>query len=145
MKSQTSYHSSQTLRRALKGNALFSLLSGIVILIFTKQLANVMSMSGTMSLYIVGSALILFGISLFADARRETINKKSATSTIVMDMVWVAGSCAALIVPLGLSGSAKGLITVTALIVGFFAIWQWKGLQIIRRNEGLSLTGQTKR
>jgi hypothetical protein len=126
---ETSQESS-LLRNALRGNALFSGLSGIVSLVAAQSLATFTGIQESLVFVILGVVLILFAVDLIWIASRESINRRFAVAVIFMDVAWVAGSAIILLfdlLPLTVAG--RWTIALLAEVVAVFAILQTIGLR----------------
>ena len=121
---------SNLLRNALRGNALFSGLSGTVSLFAAQSLATFTGIQEPLIFVILGIVLILFAVDLVWIASRETIDRRIAWAVILLDVAWVAGSALILLfdlVPLTVAG--RWTIALLAEAVAIFAILQYIGLR----------------
>jgi len=121
---------SNLLRNALRGNALFSGLSGAVALLAAQSLAAFTGIQMPVVFIILGVVLILYAIDLFWIASQETIDHRFAWATILLDVVWVLGSVAILLFespPLTVAG--RWTVALLAEAVAIFAILQYIGLR----------------
>lgn len=117
----------QNLRRALRGNALFSTGCALVALFFANRLAPALGLSYAQDLRVLGISLLLFAVGLEFLARRKASPLPSLPvwSIVIADLIWVLGSAGSL-----MSGTAPftplGQIVVGAVaaIVGLFAMLQ---------------------
>jgi hypothetical protein len=122
------------LKRALTGNALFSVISGVAILSANRWLVTFLGLSDKVSLSILGVSLIVYALVLFFNARRPQIKITDAWIAVVMDAVWVVGSYLLIfLVPFSLGG--KWVVALVAELVLAFAILQWLGIRRIRKSE----------
>lgn len=120
------------LRRSLKGNALFSFASGLVILLGHKGIASFLQLPHSGILLLVGIGLIGFAIGLHRNAVRKNISALEARIAVILDLAWVAGS--ALILSLGvLSTGGNWILVLIADIVFLFAVLQHLGLRRMRQ------------
>src|SRR5262245_66528285 len=81
------------LKKALAGNAAFSVLSGVTILLADRWLVDFLGLPETASLAVLGISLIVYAGLLWLCARRPKIRITDAWIVGVMDVVWVTGSC----------------------------------------------------
>ena len=79
------------LRRALIANAIFSTISGVLILVFDQRIATLIGVAG-LGLWPIGAMLLGFGAYLAWFAKRRTMNTASVVSVIVSDFAWVIGT-----------------------------------------------------
>ena len=115
------------LRNVLRGNGLFSGLSGLALALFSQEIGQWMGVVWVDVLLYIGLGLIIFSISLFLTASAKTISKRKVQSIIIQDGVWVVGSAIILIFQLfDLSNIGYWLVADVAIIVGAFATLQWR-------------------
>jgi hypothetical protein len=122
------------LRKALLGNALFSTLSGLIILFGQKWVLQILGLSNSVSLVILGVGLIVFAATLVVNARRRRVKTSDAWIAVLMDVAWVLASYV-LIFVLPFSKEGKWVIAVVAELVLLFAILQFMGIWRIRDSE----------
>jgi hypothetical protein len=122
------------LRRALQGNALFSVISGAIILAANRMLVAFLGLPRDASLMALGIGLLGYAGWLYWNARREKIKITDAWIAVVLDLVWVMGSYA-LLFAVRFSGGGKWLVALVAELVLFFGIMQWMGLRRLRRDQ----------
>jgi len=121
------------LRRALLGNALFSTLSAITILLAPRWVLRLLGLSQSLSLRVLGFSLIAFAVALVINARRPQVKTSDAWAAVIMDVVWVLGSGALLfLVPFSTSG--KWVVVLVADMVLIFAILQFAGIRKIQKS-----------
>ena len=121
------------LRRALLGNALFSTLSAITILLAPRWVLRLLGLSQSLSLSVLGFSLIAFAVALVINARRPQVKTSDAWAAVIMDVVWVLGSGALLfLVPFSTSG--KWVVVLVADMVLIFAILQFAGIRKIQKS-----------
>lgn len=118
----------KTTRLVLKINAAFSSLVGIDLILFNSTWMEWMGISNDIVLPIIGFGLIPFGIYVFWVAFKKPFSLKELRAIIVMDISWVLG-CILLTATniFGLSMLGNGLVLISALIVGTFAFFQYRG------------------
>jgi hypothetical protein len=122
------------LRKALTGNAVFSVISGVAILFANRWLVKFLGLPDSVSLTILGVSLIVYAAILWFNARRPTIKITDAWIAVIMDTVWVVGSYV-LIFVLPFSVGGKWVVALVAELVLAFAIVQWLGIQKIRKGK----------
>lgn len=121
------------LRRALLGNALFSTLSAMTILLAPRWVLRLLGLSQSLSLSVLGFSLIAFAVALVINARRPQVKTSDAWAAVIMDVVWVLGSGALLfLVPFSTSG--KWVVVLVADLVLIFAILQFAGIRKIQKS-----------
>jgi hypothetical protein len=126
---------SQTLlRKALVGNALFSIFSALTILAFNHWLVRFLGLPEQVSLIVLAIGLIGYAVMLLLNARRPSIKVSDAWVAVVMDAVWVLGSYA-LLFTVPFSAGGKWLVVLLAEVVLTFAVLQIFGIRRIRKGE----------
>ena len=121
------------LKKALTGNALFSVISGVAILIANRWLVKFLGLPDKVSLVLLGISLIIYSVLLWLNARKAKIIITGAWVAIVMDVVWVVGSYA-LIVVVPFSVGGKWVVAVVAELVLAFAVLQWMGVRRVLKS-----------
>jgi len=127
---KTTNDQTSLLRQALRGNGLFSALSGLVFLFGARPLAAFMGLPWPAALMGVGLVTILYAGLLFWMTAQPSINRSFARATVVLDGIWVIASIAILLSgwpPLTIAG--KWAIALLAEVVAVFAILQAAGLR----------------
>jgi hypothetical protein len=120
------------LKKALTGNAVFSVVSGLAILLTNRWLVKFLGLPDQVSLAVLGVSLIVYAAILWLNARRPKIKITDAWIAVIMDAVWVIGSYVLiLVVPFSVGG--KWVVALVAEIVLAFAIVQWLGIRKIRK------------
>ena len=120
------------LKKALTGNAVFSVVSGLAILFANRWLVKFLGLPDEVSLAILGVSLIVYAAILWLNARRPKIKIADAWIAVIMDAVWVIGSYVLIfVVPFSVSG--KWVVALLAELVMAFAILQWLGIRKIRK------------
>ena len=115
------------LQKSLRLNALFSGLSGILLVVKNKQIAHLFDSANTAVFWITGTALILFSFLISYEIKRQ--NPLGVLAIIIQDFLWILASCILLIFqPFEISRTGNSMIAVVALIVLFMAVNQAKAL-----------------
>ena len=122
------------LRRALQGNALFSVTSGALILAMNRTLVEFLGLGSSTSLNPLGIGLLGYAGWLLWNARREKIKIVDAWIAVILDIVWVVGSYAVLFA-VRFSSSGKWAVALVAELVLLFAVMQWLGLRRVGRSR----------
>lgn len=114
-------------QKSLQINALFSGLSGIILVVLNKYVANLFDTSNTPVFWIIGAALIFFSLTIIYEIKRQ--KPFGVLSIIIQDFLWVLGSIILLIFqPFEISKTGNSIIAVVALAVLFMGINQTKAL-----------------
>ncbi len=122
------------LKKALTGNAVFSVVSGVAILFANRWLAKFLGLPDKANLAILGLSLIVYAAILWFNARRPKIKISDAWIAVIMDAVWVVGSYTLiLMVPFSVSG--KWVVALVAEVVLAFAVLQWLGIRRARKSD----------
>jgi hypothetical protein len=122
------------LKKSLTGNAVFSVVSGVVILFANHWLVKFLGLPDNVSLALLGLSLVVYAVLLWLNARKAKIKMTGAWVAIVMDVVWVIGSYA-LIVVVPFSVGGKWVMALVAELVLAFAVLQWMGVRRILKNR----------
>lgn len=102
-------------------NSIFSISSGLVALIFAKQLSPLFALHSPTLFYILGPGLILFGLSAWRESGKK--GKLSSIKIItISDFLWVLGTIALILVGLPTNGAL--LLAGVAIVVLWFAVHQ---------------------
>jgi hypothetical protein len=121
------------LKKALTGNALFSVISGAAILLANRWLVKFLGLPDQVSLALLGISLLVYAILLWLNARKAKIKITGAWVAIVMDVVWVVASYA-LIVVVPFSVGGKWVVALVAELVLAFAVLQWMGVRRVLKS-----------
>lgn len=114
-------------RAAVRTNAAFCGLSGLVIVGLAGRLPDVVG-AGTPGFYLgLGASLVLYAVHLVLTARRPSVRRVERLLIVGGDAAWVAGSVA-VVVAGTLSPLGAGIVLGVAAVVASFALWQWKTL-----------------
>jgi len=118
------------LRRALSANAVFSLLTGSVMVISSSTVASLLGHGVEPLIFVViGAGLLPFGAFVAWLASRSTPEPLLALAVSIGDLIWVAGSVVLLAVASEFLKPAGLVATVVvAMFVLGFAIGQLKGI-----------------
>jgi hypothetical protein len=122
------------LKKALTGNAVFSVISGIAILFANRWFVKFLGLPDKVSLALLGTSLVVYAVLLWLNARKAKIKITGAWVAIVMDIVWVIGSYA-LIVVVPFSVRGKWVVALVAELVLAFAVLQWMGVRRILKSR----------
>lgn len=126
------------LKIILLSNALFSLLSGLLLIIGRNIIANWFGLHHSKVLWILGILLVIFSLSLFTQLKY--LKPDVIFYIIVLDMLWVVASVVLIIIkPFHISTLGYQIIAGVAMIVLFFGISQAYGLSHIdnMNNQGI--------
>jgi hypothetical protein len=122
------------LRKALMGNALFSTLSGLTILLAQGWVLRILGLPSNVNLLILGVGLIVFAVTLVINARKPQVKKSDAWVAVFMDLAWVLVSCVLMfIIPFSVEG--RWVVGGVAELVLVFAVLQFVGIRRIPKSE----------
>jgi hypothetical protein len=125
------------LRRTLWGNAVFSVISGAILVAFATPFAALathvpLSVAGLdlATLFeLLGRGVVVFGAACAWAASRPSLPQGWARVILVADIAWVAGSALVLALPASWTTAGMAGIVVVALIVADLAILEYLGLR----------------
>jgi len=118
----------RSLRNALRANAIFSGISGLLITFMHSQVLILLGISDV-NIMVIGIGLVLFSAYLFWMSSRQQLDKSMVTGVIGGDWLWVLASAVLLIFKASMfSTLGVFLVADVALLVMVFAIWQQRGL-----------------
>jgi hypothetical protein len=119
------------LRYALRGDALFSIVTGAISLAAAQPLANLLGIQPALILSVLGAVLVLYGGFLLYTSAQAQINRRVVIAAIILDVLWVVDS-AILLVAGWLPLTNTGMWTIGLLAGGvvifaelkFFGLWR---------------------
>jgi hypothetical protein len=124
----------QLLRMALLANALFSTISGLVLVSAQRWVVRLLGLPAETDLITLGISLLVFAAILVFFARKNPIKLLDAWIAVILDVAWVIGSYPILfLVPFSTSG--KWVVGIVAEVVTLFALAQWLGIRRIRKGN----------
>ena len=129
--------SDRLLRRTLWANAVFSVISGAVLVAFAGPFAALateapLALAGldlSIVFELLGVGVVAFGVIAGWAASRETLPRAWAQVIFVADVAWVVGSALVLLLPASWSVIGIAGIVVVALIVADIAVLEYLGLR----------------
>jgi hypothetical protein len=124
------------LRNVLRANALFSALSGVLLIVDAAPIDRFLALGAPQVLQGVGVLLLVYAMWLFYQTAQEGVKPQVAQVAIVGDVAWVIGSW--LIILSGvpeLSTGGRWAVGIVADIVGVFAVLQVIGWRRMRGGE----------
>lgn len=124
-----------TLKLALIGNAVMSLLTGLILSIFPKQVAAIFATTQYLPFLLIGLALLYFCATIVLEVYKQ--RPLPILWIIIQDILWVAASAYIILArPLPISEIGYGLIAVIAVLVLLFSVFQTLGLAKLDNKEG---------
>ena len=122
------------LKSALTANAVFSGLSGVMMILFGERLNSILGVEISWLLLSIGIGLIGFSGYLFFVKSQKVVPATTAWAIVAADIMWVAGSLVVLVnPPSNMEPTGKTLVAGAALIVAIFAALQSHGTKIQTR------------
>ncbi|MDB2606147.1 hypothetical protein N9Y48_00045 [Zobellia sp.] len=115
------------LQKALQLNAIFSSISGLILILFNKQIAKSFGTDNNTVFWIVGLVLIYFATTIWYEISKQ--RKIAVLWIITQDFLWVIGSLILVVFnPFSITVIGNSIIGVVALMVLFMGINQSKAL-----------------
>jgi hypothetical protein len=128
-----STHSS-FLKNVLFSDSVFSFISGLAFLLFSRAIASFLGLSAAWIILALGLGLIVYGIEIFLAARAEPVNMDIAKFAVYANLAWVLGSAVLIFANLvHFTTAGKWAIAIVADVVLVFAILQYVGLRRLAR------------
>ena len=118
------------LRHVLRANTVFSVLSGVVVLMAAAPLSELMGINNPFVFYVLGMGLLPFAGFVFYTSQQTELNTRLVKIILVMDAFWVVGSYFLIFsgtVPFTAAG--KWIVGLIAEVVFIFAILEMIGLR----------------
>lgn len=111
------------LQKALRVNTLFSSISGIIMILLNRQIANLFGTENNTVFLIVGLILIYFAITIWYEITKQ--RKLAVLWIILQDFIWVFGSMILIIFnPFQITEVGNSIIGSIAIIVLYMGINQ---------------------
>lgn len=125
------------LQKSLLFNAVFSGITGILLVGIPQAISEIFSVSNTTVFWVLGIGLLLFAATLIFTIKTQ--NPLGVLVIIIMDYLWVLGSIVILAFqPFAISTVGGGIIAAVALVVLLIAINQAKALaKVDSKAQGL--------
>lgn len=121
---------STLLRRTLQANEIFSALSGLIFLFFSRQVAAFLGVANAQTILYLGVGLLLWAAFTVWVLMRPQLERKWVMMIIEGDLLWVVGSILLLVLAGEMfTAAGKWAIIIVGDIVATFAILQWIGLR----------------
>ncbi|MDB4292895.1 hypothetical protein N9954_05755 [Maribacter sp.] len=124
------------LQKSLRANAVFSIFSGLTLVLFHSKIARLFGQETTTVFWIVGLILLYFTATIVYEIRRQRY--LAVVWISIQDFLWVLGSIVLLVFePFEISKIGRGIITVVALVVLYMGLNQLRALlkmKIKRKN-----------
>jgi len=116
------------IQKALKANALFSSISGIIMILLNRQIADLFGTNNNTIFLIVGLILVYFAITIWYEIKKQ--RRLAILWIIIQDYTWVIGSLILIIInPFKITQIGNFIIGIIALIVLYMGINQMNALK----------------
>lgn len=123
------------LQKSLSLNAIFSAVSGMLLIFLNKQISEVFGISNTTAFKATGILLLLFSGTIIYEVRRQ--RPLAVLGIIMQDFIWVIGSFTVVVFNLfDITKAGNSIIAIVALIVFLMGINQSKALAQIDSIDG---------
>lgn len=117
----------KNLRKYLTINSLFSVVSGLTMLLLSNKLNEMFSISNAYVFPIIGANLLVFALFVWYVANKQITNKPLVTIISALDLLWVLGSITIVIFRLfEISKVGNTCIIIVAIWIAFLAYQQFK-------------------
>ncbi len=125
---------SDMLRRTLRGNSVFSIVSGLAFTFGAAPIASLMGIpDASLIIAIMGIVVLAFAAFLWAMTTKPVLDRQLAVAVFIMDVVWVITSLIILVTnAFSLSTEGRWAILIVADIVAVFAVLEFVGLRRLR-------------
>ena len=111
------------LQNALKINALFSGISGVLLIVINQQIAKIFGTNNNTVFWIVGFILIYFALTIWYEIKKQ--RRLAVIWIIVQDYTWVLSSILLIIFkPFQITKTGNLVIGIIALIVLYMGVNQ---------------------
>jgi ribosome-associated toxin RatA of RatAB toxin-antitoxin module len=117
------------LKYALRFNAVFSLITGLLLMLASSQTADLFAVQSNWLFLILGISLIFFAVVVYAVSSQKPIHPLYSLIITILDVIWVLASIVIILLnPFGISEMGNVLVGLVALVVFFIAIAQALGI-----------------
>lgn len=123
------------IRAAMRANAFFCGISGLLLTAFYGPVAAFLGLPEPLIILGTGLMLILYAPFIFKVSQQHPVPKLLAIVIITLDVIWVLGSSVLIfadITPITTGG--KWAVAIVADIVVLFAVFQYIGLRRVRQS-----------
>lgn len=122
------------LRKSLFGNGLFSVVSGLIAIVFSDPLSEATAVSRSV-LYVVGVGVFVFGAVILWVVRGSSVDLGFALFVVAADLVWVLAAVVLITIPATMSGTGRLIFGGVTVVVALLAALQTRGLIAASREE----------
>lgn len=124
-------HPSDLLRRTLRGNSIFSIITGLALTFDGASIASFMGIvNASLFLTIMGIAIVAFAAFLWITTATPIVDRQFGLAIFIMDAAWVIVSLIILVTnAFSLSTEGRWAILIVADMVAVFAVFEFIGLR----------------
>ena len=116
------------LQKALKVNALFSSIAGMIMILLNQEIAKLFATNNNTVFWIIGLILIYFAVTIWYEIAKQ--RRLAVIWIIIQDYTWVLGSLILILFnPFKITLIGNLIIGIIALIVLYMGINQMIGLK----------------
>ena len=124
------------LRASLLGNALFSGISGVLMLVAGPVLDDWLGTNAPWAIQVLGISLILYAVWLVLSVQDPSVDPRNVKAAIVLDAAWVVGSVLLLVTNwVSLTTQGQWTVAIVADLVAAFAVIQYYALRRLPQRE----------
>jgi hypothetical protein len=121
------------LRNTLRGNSIFSAISGAIMIAAAGALASFMGIASPPLLSVMGVIIVGFALLMFTVTNSPTVHIAFARLCFAVDAAWVVATVVILAFNLfGLTNEGRWLLLIIGDIVAVFAAGEYIGLRRLR-------------
>lgn len=124
------------LKIALTTNAIFSAISGIILILLNGQIADIFGVKNTTVFWVIGLVLIYFSITIWYEISK--LRSLAISWIIIQDFIWVIVSFILILFnPFKVTLIGNTVISILAVIVLFMGINQIVAYKHYRQQQGV--------
>ena len=115
------------LRSVLRTNAVYSLITGSIAIVFASRLGETMGIN-TWIVVAVGAGVLLFGVTMLIQFKPVDVDLQAARFIVGADLAWVVAAVAVVAFDI-LTVDGDLILGLVSVPVGLFAILQYAGIR----------------
>lgn len=127
-------HPSDLLSRTLRGNSVFSIISGLALTFGAAPIASFMGIAdASLIIAVIGVGILGFAAFLWTIIAKSLLDRRLAAAVFIMDVAWVVISLVVLVTDaFSLSTGGRWAVLIVADVVAVFAILEFVGMRRLR-------------
>ena len=130
MATATLTRNTNLLRNALRGNSIFSAVSGAILIAASGAVAALMGIASAPLLLVIGISFVGGALLMFYVTSRQPLSIPFARLVFTLDAAWVVASAVILAFDLfGLTTEGRWIVLIVGDIVALFAVAEYVGLR----------------